>query len=166
MSDNSFYMKKALELAQIAFEEDEVPIGAVVVRNGEIVGIGYNKRDSQKNAMLHAETIAIYNACERLGGWRLWECDLYVTVEPCPMCTGAIINSRIRNLYFGAKNPKAGACGSIINLFDYPFNHKPNITGGLLEDECSKIMTDFFLKVREKRKREKKERMLNSENTE
>ena len=159
-------MRKALELAQMAFEEDEVPIGAVVVRNGEIVGMGYNKRDSKKNAMLHAETIAIYNACERLGGWRLWECDLYVTVEPCPMCTGAIINSRIRNLYFGAKNPKAGACGSIINLFDYPFNHKPNITGGLLEDECSKIMTDFFLKVREKHKREKKERMLNSENTE
>lgn len=82
------------------------------------------------------------------------------------MCTGAIINSRIRNLYFGAKNPKAGACGSIINLFDYPFNHKPNITSGLLEDECSKIMTDFFLKVREKRKREKKEKMLSSENTE
>lgn len=159
-------MRKALELAQMAFEEDEVPIGAVVVRNDEIVGMGYNKRDSKKNAMLHAETIAIYNACERLGGWRLWECDLYVTVEPCPMCTGAIINSRIRNLYFGAKNPKAGACGSIINLFDYPFNHKPNITGGLLEDECSKIMTDFFLKVREKHKREKKERMLNSENTE
>lgn len=166
MSDNSFYMKKALELAQIAFEEDEVPIGAVVVRNGEIVGIGYNKRDSQKNAMLHAETIAIYNACERLGGWRLWECDLYVTVEPCPMCTGAIINSRIRNLYFGAKNPKAGACGSIINLFDYPFNHKPNITVGLLEDECSKIMTDFFLKVREKRKKEKEAKKLIFEKTE
>ena len=148
-------MKKALELAQIAFEEDEVPIGAVVVRNGEIVGIGYNKRDSQKNAMLHAETIAIYNACERLGGWRLWECDLYVTVEPCPMCTGAIINSRIRNLYFGAKNPKAGACGSIINLFDYPFNHKPNIVTGIMEDECKKIMSDFFLEVRLKKKQEK-----------
>lgn len=149
-------MQKALELAQKAFDEDEVPIGAVVVRNGEIVGTGYNKRDSQKNAMLHAETVAIYNACEKLGGWRLWECDLYVTLEPCPMCTGAIINSRIRNVYYGAKNPKAGACGSVINLFDYPFNHKPNITSGLLEEECSKIMTNFFLKVREKRKREKK----------
>ncbi len=166
MSDNNFFMRKALELAQIAFEEDEVPIGAVVVRNGEIVGMGYNKRDSQKNAILHAETVAIYNACEKLGGWRLWECDLYVTVEPCPMCTGAIINSRIRNLYFGAKNPKAGACGSIINLFDYPFNHKPNITSGLLEEECSKIMTDFFLKVREKRKKEKKEKMHGSVKTE
>lgn len=161
MNDNELYMKKALELAQKAFEEDEVPIGAVVVRNGEIVGTGYNKRDSQKNAMLHAETIAIYNACEKLGGWRLWECDLYVTVEPCPMCSGAIINSRIRNVYFGASNPKAGACGSVINLFDYPFNHKPNVTSGLLEEECSKIMSSFFLKVREERKSEKKEKLKN-----
>lgn len=160
MNDNEFYMRKALELAEKAFEENEVPIGAVVVRNGEIVGTGYNKRDSQKNAMLHAETIAIYNACEKLGGWRLWECDLYVTLEPCPMCSGAIINSRIRNVYYGAKNPKAGACGSVVNLFDYPFNHKPNITSGLLEDECSKIMTEFFLKVRERRKNEKKEKPI------
>ena len=160
MQDNEFYMRKALELAQKAFEEDEVPIGAVVVRNGEIVGTGYNKRDSKKNAMLHAEAIAIYNACKKLGGWRLWECDLYVTVEPCPMCTGAIINSRIRNLYYGAPNPKAGACGSIINLFDYPFNHKPNITSGLLGEECGKIMTSFFLKVRERRKNEKKKNKL------
>lgn len=149
-------MQKALELAQRAFDENEVPIGAVVVRNGEIVGMGYNKRDSQKNAILHAETVAIYNACKKLGGWRLWECDLYVTLEPCPMCTGAIINSRIRNVYYGAKNPKAGACGSVINLFDYPFNHKPNVISGLLEDKCSKIMTEFFLKVRERRKKEKK----------
>ena len=156
-------MKKALELAQKAFDEDEVPIGAVVVRNGEIVGTGYNKRDSKKNAILHAETVAIYNACEKLGGWRLWECDLYVTLEPCPMCTGAIINSRIRNVYYGAKNPKAGACGSVINLFDYPFNHKPNITSGLLEEECSKIMTDFFLKVRERRKKENKTNLSNKQ---
>lgn len=158
-------MQKALELAKKAFDEDEVPIGAVVVRNGEIVGTGYNKRDSQKNAILHAETVAIYNACEKLGGWRLWECDLYVTLEPCPMCTGAIINSRIRNVYYGAKNPKAGACGSVINLFDYPFNHKPNVTSGLLEEECSKIMTDFFLKVREKRKKEKKANISGTEQT-
>lgn len=165
MVENTLFMKKALELAQKAFDEDEVPIGAVVVRNGEIVGTGYNKRDSKKNAMLHAETVAIYNACEKLGGWRLWECDLYVTLEPCPMCTGAIINSRIRNVYYGAKNPKAGACGSVINLFDYPFNHKPNIISGLLEKECSKIMTDFFLKVRKKRKREKKANISITEQT-
>lgn len=163
MVENTFFMQKALELAQKAFDEDEVPIGAVVVRNGEIVGTGYNKRDSKKNAILHAETVAIYNACEKLGGWRLWECDLYVTLEPCPMCTGAIINSRIRNVYYGAKNPKAGACGSVINLFDYPFNHKPNITSGLLEEECSKIMTDFFLKVRERRKKEKKTNLSNEQ---
>ncbi|MEE1075828.1 MAG: tRNA adenosine(34) deaminase TadA [Acutalibacteraceae bacterium] len=165
MVENTFFMQKALELAKKAFDEDEVPIGAVVVRNGEIVGTGYNKRDSQKNAILHAETVAIYNACEKLGGWRLWECDLYVTLEPCPMCTGAIINSRIRNVYYGAKNPKAGACGSVINLFDYPFNHKPNVTSGLLEEECSKIMTDFFLKVREKRKKEKKANISGTEQT-
>ncbi|MEE1281322.1 MAG: tRNA adenosine(34) deaminase TadA [Acutalibacteraceae bacterium] len=165
MVENIFFMHKALELAQKAFDENEVPIGAVVVRNGEIVGTGYNKRDSKKNAMLHAETVAIYNACEKLGGWRLWECDLYVTLEPCPMCTGAIINSRIRNVYYGAKNPKAGACESVINLFDYPFNHKPNITSGLLEEECSKIMTDFFFKVREKRKREKKLNISGTEQT-
>ena len=165
MVENIFFMHKALELAQKAFDENEVPIGAVVVRNGEIVGTGYNKRDSKKNAMLHAETVAIYNACEKLGGWRLWECDLYVTLEPCPMCTGAIINSRIRNVYYGAKNPKAGACESVINLFDYPFNHKPNITSGLLEEECSKIMTDFFLKVREKRKKEKKLNISGTEQT-
>lgn len=165
MVKNTFFMQKALELAKKAFDEDEVPIGAVVVRNGEIVGTGYNKRDSQKNAILHAETVAIYNACEKLGGWRLWGCDLYVTLEPCPMCTGAIINSRIRNVYYGAKNPKAGACGSVINLFDYPFNHKPNVTSGLLEEECSKIMTDFFLKVREKRKKEKKANISGTEQT-
>ncbi len=165
MVENTFFMQKALELAKKAFDEDEVPIGAVVVRNGEIVGTGYNKRDSEKNAILHAETVAIYNACEKLGGWRLWECDLYVTLEPCPMCTGAIINSRIRNVYYGAKNPKAGACGSVINLFDYPFNHKPNVTSGLLEEECSKIMTDFFLKVREKRKKEKKANISGTEQT-
>ncbi len=162
MTEQEFFMTKALELARQAFNEDEVPIGAVVVRNGEIVGIGYNKRDTEKNALLHAETIAIYNACKKLGGWRLWECDLYVTVEPCPMCSGAVINSRIRNLYFGAKNPKAGACGSVINLFDYSFNHKPNITSGLLEEECSKIMSEFFLKVREKRKAEKEIKKLNN----
>lgn len=148
-------MKKALELAKKAFCENEVPIGAVVVRNDEIVGVGYNKRDSEKNAILHAEMMAIYNACKRLGGWRLWECDIYVTLEPCPMCAGAIINSRLRNVYYGAKNPKAGACGSIVNLFDYPFNHKPNVTYGLLEKECSEIMTEFFLKIREQRKSEK-----------
>lgn len=166
MTEQEHFMNKALELARQAFNEDEVPIGAVVVRNGEIVGTGYNKRDTEKNALLHAEAIAIYNACKKLGGWRLWECDLYVTVEPCPMCTGAVINSRIRNLYFGTKNPKAGACGSVINLFDYPFNHKPNITSGILEEACSRIMSEFFLKVREKRKTEKaiKKSDTNNEN--
>ncbi len=151
------FMLLALQQAEKAFAEDEVPIGAVVVKNGEIISAGYNRRDKCKNALLHAEMTAIYNACQKLGGWRLWECDLYVTLEPCPMCTGAIINSRIRNVYYGAKNPKAGCCESVLNLFDYPFNHKPNVTGGILEEECGKIMTQFFLKVREKRKQEKEQ---------
>ena len=163
MDMNIKFMSLALEQARLAYEKNEVPIGAVIVRNGEVISTGFNKRHTEKNAILHAETVAIYNACEKLGGWRLWECDLYVTLEPCPMCTGAIINSRIRNVYYGAKNPKAGACGSVINLFDYPFNHKPNITSGLLEEECSKIMTDFFLKVRERRKKEKKTNLSNEQ---
>lgn len=150
-------MLLALQQAEKAFAEDEVPIGAVVVKNGEIISAGYNRRDKCKNALLHAEMTAIYNACQKLGGWRLWECDLYVTLEPCPMCTGAIINSRIRNVYYGAKNPKAGCCESVLNLFDYPFNHKPNVTGGIFEEECGKIMSRFFLKVREKRKQEKEQ---------
>ncbi|MEE1056951.1 MAG: tRNA adenosine(34) deaminase TadA [Acutalibacteraceae bacterium] len=155
MESVEFYMNEALKLAEKAFEEGEVPVGAVVVHNGEIIGKGYNLRKQSQNAMLHAESVAIYNACEKLGSWRLWECDLYVTLEPCPMCTGAIINSRICNVYYGAKNLRAGGCGSIVNLFDYPFNHKANIISGVLEDECGAIMTRFFEKIRNHRKQEK-----------
>lgn len=150
---NIKFMSLALEQARLAYNENEVPIGAVIVRNGEVISTGYNKRHNGKNAMLHAETEAIYKACEKLGGWHLWNCDLYVTVEPCPMCAGAIINSRIRNIYIGTTNSKFGACGSVINLFDYPFNHKPNIVTGIMEDDCKKLMSDFFLEVREKKKK-------------
>ncbi|MEE0859508.1 MAG: tRNA adenosine(34) deaminase TadA [Acutalibacteraceae bacterium] len=159
MEDKIFFMKEALKLAEKAYEENEVPVGAVVVHNGEIIGSGYNVRKQSQNAMLHAETVAIYNACEKLGSWRLWECDLYVTLEPCPMCTGAIINSRICNVYYGAKNIRAGGCGSVVNLFDFPFNHKPNVISGLLEDECGEIMTRFFERVREQRKLEKAKKL-------
>ncbi|MEE0930000.1 MAG: tRNA adenosine(34) deaminase TadA [Acutalibacteraceae bacterium] len=165
MESTEFYMNEALKLAEKAFDEGEVPVGAVVVHNGEIIGKGYNLRKQSQNAMLHAESIAIYNACEKLGSWRLWECDLYVTLEPCPMCTGAIINSRICNVYYGAHNLRAGGCGSVVNLFDYPFNHKANIISGVLEDKCGAIMTRFFERVRNRRKQEKAEKKLCKQNT-
>ncbi|MDF2568351.1 MAG: deaminase [Oscillospiraceae bacterium] len=141
-------MRLAIEQALLAKEIGEVPIGAIVVKDNEVVGSGYNKRETQKLATSHAELIAIEDACKRLGGWRLHECDLYVTLEPCPMCSGAIINSRIKNLFFGAFDSKAGCCGSVINIFENPFNHKPQIFGGLLQQDCGKLLTEFFLKLR------------------
>ena len=145
------YMKKALELAEASKKEGEVPVGAVVVCDGEIVGTGRNRREKEKNALCHAEIEAIDNACKNLGGWRLFKCDLYVTLEPCPMCAGAIINSRIKNVYFGANDYKNGACGSVVNLFELDFNHKPNFQNGILENECSEILTSFFKDLREKK---------------
>ena len=145
------FMKKALTLAEEAEKEGEVPVGAVVVCDGKIVGTGRNRRETEKNALCHAEIEAIDNACKNLGGWRLFKCDLYVTLEPCPMCAGAIINSRIKNVYFGANDYKNGACGSIVNLFNLDFNHKPNFEKGILENECSEILTRFFKNLREKK---------------
>lgn len=153
--DNNFFMHEALKLAEKASLENEVPVGAVVVYNGEIIGTGYNQRIHLQNSVLHAEVLAIYEACQKLKSWRLNNCDLYVTLEPCPMCTGAIINSRIRNVYYGARNYKAGACGGVVNLFDYPFNHKANLISGVLEQECSNIMKRFFSDIRAERSKEK-----------
>ena len=146
------FMREALAEARKAGEEGEVPIGAVVVRGDEIVGRGRNHRELGKNALAHAEIEAIDNACRTLGGWRLWECDLYVTLEPCPMCAGAIINSRIRNVYYGAADPKAGSCGSVIDLFTLPYNHKPLCHSGVLEPECSNILSSFFKELRARKK--------------
>ena len=143
------FMKYALNLAKLSAEEGEVPVGAVVVCDGKIVGEGRNRRETVKNALHHAEIEAINNACETLGGWRLWKCDLYVTLEPCPMCAGAIINSRIKNVYFGAADQKNGAVVSKAQLFDVDFTHKPQFEGGILESECSEILTTFFKKLRE-----------------
>lgn len=148
MTADEIFMEKALEEAEKARSEKEVPIGAVVVRRGEIVGRGYNKREYGKNALYHAEILAINDACKNLGGWRLWECELYVTMEPCPMCAGAIINSRIRRAVFGCKDSKAGSAGSVVNLFELPFNHKPEICGGVLEERCGNILSDFFRELR------------------
>ena len=146
-------MSAALELAKLSAQEGEVPVGAVIVRNGEIVSTGRNRRESDKNATVHAELQAIDRACAALGGWRLWECDLYVTMEPCPMCAGAIINSRIKRVVFGAYDSKAGSCGSVVNLFDLPYNHKPELTGGYMEEECSAVLTEFFRELRENKKK-------------
>ena len=151
MQYNEDFMKKALELAEIAAGEGEVPVGAVVVRNGEIIATGRNRREMGKNALYHAELEAIDNACKTLGGWRLPGCELYVTLEPCPMCAGAIINSRIEKVYFGAYDKKAGSVKSLICLFDLPYNHSPEVTGGIMEEECARILSDFFKNLRNKK---------------
>ena len=142
------YMQRALELAKIAALEDEVPVGAIVVCDGEIIGEGYNRREMDNNALAHAELEAIYAACRTLGCWRLSNCTLYVTLEPCPMCAGAIINARIQTVVFGAFDPKSGACGSVVNLFELPFNHKPNIVSGVLAEESKELLQAFFKRLR------------------
>lgn len=149
------YMKRAVELARLAEEIGEVPVGAVVVKRttGEIVGQGYNKRETEKSPLAHAEIEAISCASKKLGGWRLVDCDLYVTLEPCPMCAGAIINSRVERVFFGAFDIKAGSCGSVVNLFELPYNHFPEIHSGILQEECSALLSEFFKKLREKPKK-------------
>lgn len=143
------FMKEAIKQAKKAAAIGETPIGAVIVRNGEIISRGYNKRETKKNALLHAEIIAINRACKKLGGWRLPGCEMYVTLEPCPMCAGAIINSRIENVYFGAYDKKSGCSGSVINLFQKGmFNHNVGVTGGIMESECAEILTNFFRELR------------------
>ena len=142
------FMTQALQYAQKAFDLGEVPVGAVIVKNGKIVGTGYNMRETKQNALSHAEIEAINNACKNLGTWRLDGCEMYVTLEPCPMCTGAIINARIKTVIFGAFDSKMGCMDSVINLCDYPFNHKPEIYAGICEDECKEILQKFFQKLR------------------
>ncbi len=142
-------MRKALEEAQKAFDKDEVPVGAVIVRKGEIIAAAYNCREISKDATAHAEILAIKEACEALGGWRLIDCDMYVTLEPCVMCSGAILQARIERLYIGTMDPKGGAAGSTLNLFeDYHFNHRTEVVKGILEEECSQILKDFFKRKR------------------
>lgn len=141
-------MLLAIGQARLAAAELEVPVGAVISRNGEVVSVGRNRRETGKNALAHAEIEAIGKACRALGGWRLWQCELFVTLEPCPMCAGAIINSRIKRVVFGAYDPKAGSCGSINNLFDFPYNHSPKIEGGFMQDECALLLKRFFSDLR------------------
>lgn len=141
-------MKEAIRLGREAGERGEVPVGAVIVQNGEIIAAASNRREEKQNALSHAEIEAINIACQKRNSWRLDDCELYVTLEPCPMCTGAIINARIGTLIFGAYDHKAGSIDSVINLCDYPYNHKPEIYGGILEDECLRLLQDFFKKLR------------------
>jgi len=150
MTDNSF-MLHALKEARKAYEKGEAPIGAVIVKDGKIIARAHNLRESKQNSTYHAEILAIDKACKKLGSWRLVDCDLYVTLEPCPMCAGAIIQSRIKRLFFGAADPKAGAAGSVVNLFNVEtFNHKVDVIQGIMEDECSQILKQFFRELRKK----------------
>lgn len=142
------YMREALKEAEKCIDTGDVPIGCVIVKNGEIIARGHNTREAFHTALGHAEINAIENACKSIGSWRLENCAIYVTLEPCPMCAGAIINSRIGEVYFGAYDKKGGAVGGIINLFEENFNHKPKVQGGILKDECSLILQNFFAKLR------------------
>ena len=146
--EDAYYMEQALALAREAAREGEVPVGCVIVRGDEIVGRGRNRREKGKNALAHGEIEAINDACTRLGGWRLWECTLYVTLEPCPMCAGAIVNARIPRVVFGASDKKCGACGSVCDLFSMNFNHHPQVEKGVMEEECATLLTEFFKNLR------------------
>lgn len=141
-------MYEAIKEAKAAAEKGEVPVGAVIVKNGEIIARGRNMREQKQNALSHAEIEAINSACSAMNSWRLDGCEMYVTLEPCPMCAGAIINSRLSTLIFGAYDSKAGSIDSVINLCDYPYNHKPEIYGGICEDECLEILQNFFKELR------------------
>ena len=146
--DDLYFMDAALELARQAAAEGEVPVGCVIVRGDEIVGRGRNRRERDKSALAHAEIEAIADACRNLGGWRLWECTLYVTLEPCPMCAGAILNARIPRVVYGARDEKYGACASVCALFSMEFNHRPAVESGVREAESAKLMTEFFQNLR------------------
>lgn len=142
-------MTLAINQAKEAERLAEVPVGCVIIKDDIVIGYGYNTRETAKNAMGHAELMAIDQACKKLGGWRLFGCTLYVTLEPCPMCMGAIINARIDTVVFGAPDHKAGCCGSVIHLAECGFNHRPKVISSVMEQECSQLLTDFFKQLRE-----------------
>lgn len=150
MTDHEL-MGLALEQAALAAQLGEVPVGAVVARRGQVIAAAHNTRETEKNALHHAELLAIDQACKALGGWRLWECELFVTLEPCPMCSGAILNSRIRRVVYGAADAKAGCCGSVTDLFALPFNHHPVVEKGLRAEEAQALLQEFFARLRAQR---------------
>ena len=148
MEEDLRFMDEALALAREAAADGEVPVGCVIVRRGEIVGRGRNRRETGKTALGHAEIEAISDACRNLGGWRLWECTLYVTLEPCPMCAGAIVNARIPRVVYGASDAKCGACGSVCDLFAMDFNHHPAVEKGVREEAAAALLSEFFQQLR------------------
>lgn len=157
MPDNNKYMKAAIQQAKKAYKLGEVPIGCVIVYQDKIIGRGYNRRNTDKNTLAHAEISAIKKASKKMGDWRLEDCDLYVTLEPCQMCSGAIVQARIKKVIIGSMNPKAGCAGSILNILQMPeFNHQVEIERGVLEEECSNMLKDFFKELRKRNKLEKK----------
>lgn len=147
---NQKFMVLALNEAKKAYAKGEAPIGAVIVCGDEIIARAHNTRETKKNALHHAEIMAIDKACKKLGGWRLHKCDIYVTLEPCPMCAGAIINARINRVFFGASDPKAGSFGSVADFCELPYNHTPVVYGGNMEQECAAILSEFFAILRGK----------------
>ena len=153
---HEIYMKAAIKQAKKAYDLGEVPIGCVIVHEGKIIGRGYNRRNTDKNTLAHAEITAINKASKKIGDWRLEECTLYVTLEPCQMCAGAIVQARITEVVMGCMNPKAGCGGSILNILEMPqFNHQVKVVRGILEETCSQMLKDFFTELRERNKREK-----------
>ncbi|MDY4954364.1 MAG: nucleoside deaminase [Candidatus Onthomonas sp.] len=144
MTQQEQYMAQALDLAREALTTGDIPVGCVVVKDGVVIGRGRNRREELGDATAHAEVEAIRDACAALGSWRLEGCDLYVTLEPCPMCAGAMINARIRRVWYGARNPKAGCCGGVLALFQERFNHRPQVYGGVLEADCAALLHQFF----------------------
>lgn len=155
MTREEFFMQEALAEAQKALAAGEVPVGAVIVRGDTIVGRGHNRREEKKNALSHAETEAIDQACRTLGGWRLWQCEMFVTLEPCPMCAGAAVNARLQKVIYGAADAKNGSCHSVVRLFSLPYSHQPACTGGVLEQECASLLSSFFNKLRNRPDTEK-----------
>lgn len=153
MNQEEFFMKEALKEAKKAYKKEEIPVGAIIVKNGEIISRGHNLKESKLNTLKHAELIAIEKASKQLKGWRLEDCEMYVTLEPCAMCSGALINSRIKKVWIGTMDEKTGTCGSVLNLLEYPFNHKVEIETGILQSECEKILKEFFKELRMKKKK-------------
>lgn len=150
---HEYYMKQALKEAEKAYKKIEVPVGAIIVKNGKIIARAHNQKEEKKDTTRHAEILAIQKASKKLQSWRLIDCEMYITLEPCSMCAGAIINSRIKKIYIGANDEKTGAAGSVLNLFnDYKFNHKVEVEKGLLKKECEKILKDFFKELRKLKK--------------
>ncbi len=146
------FMKEAIKQAKKAYDKEEIPVGAVIVKDGKIIARGYNKKEEKKDTTQHAEIIAIQKASRKIGAWRLQDCEMYVTLEPCAMCTGALIQARLKRVYIGTMDPKTGACGSVLNLLeDYKFNHKVEIETNIMQKECEKILKDFFKYLRSKK---------------